>query len=271
MRRKLKLSIVLGGALTLLAACGRGAISPQSASLWEKFVYLFAQGISSLSFGNQIWLGIILFTLIIRTLLLPLFNMQMKSSQKMQELQPQLRTLQVKYAGKDTASRLRLAEESQALYKAHGVNPYASLLPLLIQMPVLLALYQALTRVDFLKTGSFLWMDIAQPDPYFILPVLAALLTFLSSWLMSKAATEKNGVMTTMTYLMPLMILMFSFSLASGVVLYWTVSNAYQVFQILCLNNPFKIIAERQRLAQVEKEKAMKVRRAKKKAQKRKK
>ncbi|MGT2926472.1 YidC/Oxa1 family membrane protein insertase [Streptococcus cuniculipharyngis] len=271
MKRKVKLSAVLGASLLLLSACGQGRISPQSASLWEKFVYFFAQGIQALSFGGQIWLGIVLFTLLIRTVLLPLFNMQQKSSQKMQDLQPQLRALQAQYPGKDTDSRLRLAEASQALYQEHGVNPYASLLPLLIQMPVLLALYQALTRVDFLKTGSFLWTEIAKPDPYFILPLLAAALTFLSSWLTTRSAIEKNSVMTAMTYMMPVMILLISFNLASGVVLYWTVSNAYQVFQILLLNNPFKIIAERQRLAQEEKEKTMKIRRAKKKAQKRKK
>ena len=87
---------------------------------------------------------------------------------------------------------MRMAEESQELYKKYGVNPYASLFPLLIQMPVLWALYQALTRVEFLKTGSFLWMDIGDKDPYFILPVLAAIFTFLSSWLTNKAAKERN-------------------------------------------------------------------------------
>lgn len=271
MKGKIRLSAVLIASLFLLSACGQGTISPQSAGLWEKFVYLFAQAIKSLGFGGQIWLGIVLFTLVIRTILLPLFNLQMKSSQKMQELQPQLRALQAKYPGRDTDSRLQLAEASQALYKEHGVNPYASILPLLVQMPVLLALYQALTRVDFLKTGSFLWTEIAKPDPYFILPILAALLTFLSSWLTTKAAVEKNGMLTAMTYTMPAMIFLISLNLASGVVLYWVVSNAYQVFQILLLNNPFKVIAQRQLLAQEEKEKASKVRRAKKKAQKRKK
>ncbi|TWS94587.1 YidC/Oxa1 family membrane protein insertase [Streptococcus sp. sy018] len=271
MKKKLMFSTWILGALLFLSACGQEPVTSQSKGLWDSLVYLFAQAIKGLGFGGQVWLGIVLFTLLIRTILLPLFNMQMRSSQKMQELQPQLRALQVKYSGRDTDSRLRLAEASQALYKEYGVNPYASLLPLLVQMPVLLALYQALTRVDFLKSGTFFWAEIAQPDPYFILPALAAIFTFLSSWLMSKAAVEKNGVMTAMTYMMPIMILLISFSLASGVVLYWVVSNAYQVFQILLLNNPFKVIAERERLAQEEKEKASKIRRAQKKAQKRKK
>ena len=166
---------------------------------------------------------------------------------------------------------MRMAEESQELYKKHGVNPYASLFPLLIQMPVLWALYQALTRVEFLKTGSFLWMDIGDKDPYFILPVLAAIFTFLSSWLTNKAAKERNGMMITMNIILPIFILLIGFNLASGVALYWVVSNAYQVFQILLLNNPFKIIAERQRLEDEARELEAKKRRAKKKAHKKRK
>ena len=80
-----------------------------------------------------------------------------------------MRALQAKYPGKDTDSRMALAQESQALYKKYGVNPYSSLLPLLIQLPVMYALFQALSRVAFLKTGSFLWLELSQPDPYFIL------------------------------------------------------------------------------------------------------
>ena len=159
----------------------------------------------------------------------------------------------------------------KALYKEYGVNPYATMLPLVVQLPILMALYQALTRVAFLKTGTFLWIELSQPDPYYILPVLAALFTFLSTWLTNKAAREKNFAITLMTYVMPIIIFFFGFRLASGVVLYWTVSNAFQVFQILLLNNPFKIIAEREAKERAEKEHAAKIRRAKKKAQKRRK
>ncbi|BAN94404.1 hypothetical protein HMPREF9964_1316 [Streptococcus dysgalactiae subsp. equisimilis SK1249] len=77
-------------------------------------------------------------------------------------------------------------------------------------------------------------------------------------------------MMTIMIYVMPLMIFFMGFTLASGVVLYWTVSNAFQVVQLLLLNNPFKIIAERQRLANEEKERRLRERRARKKAMKRK-
>ncbi|MGU9560649.1 membrane protein insertase YidC, partial [Lactiplantibacillus pentosus] len=71
-----------------------------------------------------------------------------------------------------------MQEEQKKLYAEAGVNPVAGCLPLLVQMPVLIALYQAIFRSQELKTGSFLWMQLGDKDPYFILPVLAALFTF---------------------------------------------------------------------------------------------
>ncbi|AXQ77868.1 protein translocase component YidC [Streptococcus chenjunshii] len=268
MKRKIKLSGVAGAALLLLSACSRSEVSASSGNGWDQLVYFFAKAIEWLSFGGSVGLGIVLFTIVIRALLMPLYNMQIKSGQKMQDLQPELKALQAQYPGKDSGSRMKLAEESQALYKKYGVNPHASFIPLAIQMPVMIALYQALTRVAFLRTGRFLWVELSQPDPYFILAVLAAVFTFLSSWLTNKAAKEKNFAMTIMTYLLPALIFFMGFRLASGVVLYWTVSNAFQVVQILLLNNPFKIIAERQRAEREAKERQARIRRAKKKAKK---
>lgn len=270
MKKKYSIVGLLVGSLLLLSACGRGMITPSDASFWEKFVYLFAVAIRSLSFGN-IGVGIILFTLTIRTVLLPLFDLQMKSSQKMQELQPELKALQDKYKGRDTESRLALSEASQALYKEKGVNPYLSFLPIFVQLPVLLGLYQALTRVDFLQTGHFLWLDLSKPDQYLVFPILAAIFTFLSTWLSSKSAREKNMMMTMMTYFMPVMIFGFAVNVASGVALYWTVSNAYQVGQLMLLHNPFKIIAERKAKEDEEKAKQARLRKAKRKLEKKRK
>ncbi|MCU9533393.1 YidC/Oxa1 family membrane protein insertase [Streptococcus sp. CSL10205-OR2] len=271
MKQKIKLSLLALVSLVVLTACGTSEIAANSDGLWDKFVYFFAEMIRALSFNDRIGIGIVLFTLVIRTILLPVYNMQMKSSQKMQEIQPKLKELQKQYPGKDTDSRMLLAEATQQLYKENNVNPYSSLLPLFIQMPVLLALYQALSRVAFLKTGTFLWLEIANPDPYFVLPVLAAIFTFLSTWLSNKGIREKNGVLTAMMYVMPIMILVIGINMASGVALYWTISNAYQVFQTLIFNNPFKKIAEYERIEREEKEKQAKIRRAKKKAQRKKK
>lgn len=270
-KKKIKLTGLSAIALLLLAACGQGEVTASSTNGWDQIVYFFAKSIQWLSIDGRIGIGIVLFTLIIRILMMPLYNMQIKSGQKMQDLQPELKALQAKYPGKDTESRLKMTEGSQALYKKYGVNPYASLIPLIVQLPILTALFQALSHVEFLKTGSFLWVELSQPDTYYILPILAAIFTFLSSWLTNKAAREPNMIMVVMTYILPVMIFFMGFRLASGVVLYWTVSNAFQVIQILLLNNPFKIIAKRLEEEVEERERQSKIRRAKKKSQRKRK
>lgn len=255
MKRKLKLSALSVLAILVLTGCGRSDITAHSSGAWENFVYGFAQIIRFLSFGGLIGLGIILFTIVIKTVLLPLMHIQMKSTRKMQDIQPEIKKIQAQFPGKDAESKRLVAEKTQEIYSENGVNPYMGCLPLLVQMPILWALYQAITRVDFLRDGHFLWFDIAGRDPYYILPVLAALFTFASSWLTMKAAPEKNMMTTSMTYVMPILIFVMGISVAAGVALYWTVSNAYQVFQTLLLNNPFKIQEERAAKVNAEKNK----------------
>ena len=267
MKKKLKIASLLGGALLLLTACGTSEVTSQSSGVWEKFVYFFAEVIRFLSIGGNIGVGIIL---LIRTILLPVFQYQMTSSRKMQEIQPLVKEIQAKYPGKDLESRTRMSEEMRALYKEKGVKTSSAFLPLLVQMPVLMALFQALSRVEFLKVGHFLWLDLSATDPTFILPVLAAVFTFFSTWLSNKAMPEKNGGMTAMMYAMPAMIFFFAMYSASGVALYWVVSNAYQVGQTYLLNNPFKIIAAREAEQQAVKDIEKQKRRAFNKAQKKK-
>ena len=270
MKKKLKWAGLLSLSLVLLSACGTGPVTSESTGQWEQLIYWFGRIIQFLSINGQIGVGIILFTILIRVLLLPLFQMQMKSTRKMQELQPQLKELQERYSGTDMESRQLLNDATRQLYKDNDVKMSASFIPIFIQLPILMALFQALTRVDALKVGQFLWLNLGEKDPDYILPILAALFTYLSMWLTSKAALEKNMVTTVMSYLMPLMIFWFAVNAASGVALYWVVSNAFQVFQTLLLNNPFKIVAERQAKIEAEKELKAKIRRAQKKARKRK-
>lgn len=270
LKKKAKWVGLLATSLFVLTACGTGPVTSQSSGAWDQLIYWFASVIQFLSINGQIGIGIILFTILIRTLLLPLFQIQINSSRKMQELQPKLKALRAEYPGTDMESRQQLYEATQALYKENGVSMRSSMIPLLIQMPILLALFQALTRVEVLKVGHFLWLNLGEPDPIFVLPVLAAGFTFLSTWLTNKSAMEKNMAMTVMTFAMPVMIFLFALPAASGVSLYWTVSNAYQVVQTLVFNNPFKIIAERQAKIDAEKELQSKKRKAQKKAKKKK-
>ena len=176
MKRKLNLFVLGAGALLALSACGRSDVTSQSTGLWERFILMFGKAVQGLSIGGSIGLGIIIFTILIRAVMIPLYNRQIKSSRELQELQPELRRLQSEYPGSE--NREALANAQQELYKEHGVNPYANFVPLLIQFPILMALYGALTRVPELREGTFLWVDLGQKDPYFILPILAAAFTF---------------------------------------------------------------------------------------------
>lgn len=269
MKKRTKLIGLSLVALVFLTACSTAPVTSQSKGFWDQLVYWIGEAIQALSFGN-IGVGIILFTLILRTLLLPVYQMQIKSSRQMQELQPQLKELQSKYVGRDMETRAKLSEETQKLYKENGVNMYASMLPLLVQMPILIALFQALTRVEALKVGHFLWLNIAEPDPYLILPFLAAFFTFLSTWLINKAAPQSNVALNVMAWILPIIIFFSARSFASGVSLYWTVSYIYQVAQTWIFNNPFKIIEEREAVKRAEKERLAKIRKARLKANKRK-
>lgn len=247
--KKYKRLLLMAGLVMLvfvLSACGTAPISESSTGIWDRYiVYYFAEAIKFLSVGGNTGIGIILFTLVIRVILLPLMHFQTKSMRKTQELQPQMKSLQEKYASKDPETQRLFKEEQQRLYSEHGVNPYAGCLPLLVQMPIMMALYQSISRVPELKEGSFLWLNLASPDPYLILPILAAVFTFASSYLTSMSQIESNASLKIMNYVMPVMIFMMGLSLASGLSLYWVISNAFSVGQTLLLNNPFKIRAER--------------------------
>ena len=275
MKKRIQLTSLMGLSLFVMTACATSNassdVTADSADLWSRLVYFFAETIRFLSFDMSIGIGIILFTILIRTLLLPVFQTQMVASRKMQEAQPRIKELRDMYPGRDMESRTKLDQETRKLFKELGIKQSSTFWPLLVQMPILIALFQALSNVDFLKTGHFLWFNLGGADTTFVLPILAALFTFLSSWLSNKALPEKNGAMTGMMYGMPIIIFFFAISAPSGVALYWAISNAYQVLQTYILNNPFKIIAEREAGIQAEKDLEIKKRKALKRAQKKKK
>lgn len=259
--------------VVLLSACGTGEVSANSTGIWERYiVYYFAEAIKWLSLGGSRGVGIILFTIIIRIILFPLMNFQTKSMRKTQELQPKLKELQQQYSSKDTATQQQLREAQQKLYAENGVNPYAGCLPLIVQMPILMAIWQAISRVPELREGSFLWLKVlGEPDPYFILPILAAIFTFASTYLSSMSQLEANPSMKIMNFVMPVMILVMGVNLPSALSLYWVISNAFQVGQTLIINNPFQIRREREEAARLVKERERALRKAQNPKKKRKK
>ncbi len=252
----------------ILAACSNQPINSHSTGIWDHYiVYNCSQFIIWLSkhFGGY-GMGIIIFTILIRIIILPLMYYQTKSMLKTQELAPKLKELQQKYSTRDRETMQKLQMEQQRLYKEAGVNPFASLLPLLVQLPVMWALYQAIWRTNVLRSGSFLWVQLGSTDPYLILPILAALFTFISSWLAMASMPEKNPMSTSMTYIMPIFIFIMALQFTSAITLYWVVSNAFQVGQVLLLQNPFKLRKEREAKQRAEKARERKLAKAKRQA-----
>lgn len=262
-KKKILLSLGLLSLVLILTACGTGSINSSSTGFWDHYiVYNFARVIKFLSIGGNAGVGIILFTILVRIILLPLMHYQTKSMKKTQQLQPEIKKLQEKYSSKDPDTKRQLQEAQQRLYNEAGVNPVAGCLPLLIQMPVMMAVWQALSRVDGLSTGKFLWLELGHSDPTFILPILAAIFTFASTKLTSMSQVESNSTMTIMNYLMPAMILFMGINLASGLSLYWVISNGFQVIQTLLINNPFKARRELEEAERLRKEKERSMKKA---------
>ena len=197
---------------------------------------------------NSFGLTIIALTIVIRASMYPLTIKQLHASKAMQELQPKLTELQKKYP-KD---REKLAKEQMRLYKESGVSPAGCMVPMLIQMPIWIALYQSimlalavapegllnLSRylypwdVAFSSLpleNRFLWLDMAQGD------TVLALLVGASMWVQQKMVTptsadpRQQAQARMMLWMMPLMFTFFSLSFPSGLALYWVASNIISI------------------------------------------
>ena len=271
--KKLKRFITMFGIVGLsvfLTACGNQPITEHSTGFWDGVVLLnFSRAIIWLAhvFGGY-GMGIIVFTIIVRIVILPLMIFQTRSMKKTQEIQPQLKALQKKYSSRDQETMAKLREEQQKLYSEAGVNPVAGCLPMVVQLPIIWALYQAIFRTDVLRSGHFLWLQLGSRDPYLILPILAAIFTFLSSWLMMKGQPESNTMTTMMTVTTPVIIFITALNLPSALSLYWVVTNAFQVCQTLVIQNPWKIRREREEKNREQRERERKVKKAVRRAKK---
>ena len=183
-------------------------------------------------------LAVILIAIIIKVILYPLTLKQMRSTLGMQEIQPKMQELQKKYQNNPEKLNKAMAE----LYKEHDVKPAAGCLPLLIQMPILIGLYQAMRTYEFtnLDYAGFFWIpNLAEKDPYYILPILVALSMFLQQKI-SMVGMDDNPTMKMMLYIMPLMIGWMSISFPSGLCLYWVMFSIMGIVQQYILNGKRK-------------------------------
>jgi len=199
---------------------------------------------------NNFGVAIIALTIIVNGAMLPLTMKQLHASQAMQALQPKLTELQKKYA-KD---KDKLAQEQMKLYKESGISPAGCVVPLLIQMPIWIALYQSIMRLlaatpeDFLALSQylyswplvysavplgakFLWLNMALPDSYFVLPILVGGTMWIQQKMVTPTAADPKQAAQSrmMLWMMPIMFAFFTLQFPSGLALFWVTSSVIRI------------------------------------------
>ncbi len=227
--------------------------------MWDLFISIFINVLLWIYniIGQNFGIAIILFTILIRIVTWPLNAQQMKGAKAMQDLQndKEWQAIQKKYA-KD---REKLAQEQMRVYREKGINPFGSCLPTLIQFPIIIALYQSIIRalaatpLDLLKlsrsinpaflnvsdliplNSKFLWMNLGQPEPYYILAIVVAVTTYIQSKLTLPPSTNPNdqsaAMGQSMAITMPLMLGWFALTFPSGLAVYFITSNVLGIVQ----------------------------------------
>nr|WP_243387224.1 YidC family membrane integrase SpoIIIJ [Bacillus kexueae] len=243
MKRRILLLLGLVALVSVLAGCTEinEPITKESQGFWNQYiVYPLSWLITYFAelFGNDYGLSIIVVTLLIRFAILPLMIKQTQNSKAMQALQPEMLKLREKYSSKDQQTQQKLQQETMALFQKHGVNPLAGCFPLLVQMPILIGFYHAIMRTQEIANHNFLWFDLGERDPLFILPILAGVLTFVQQKLMMAGTETMNPQMQTMLWLMPIMIVIFAITFPAALSLYWVVGNIFMIVQTLVIKGP---------------------------------
>ncbi|MGH7592596.1 MAG: YidC/Oxa1 family insertase periplasmic-domain containing protein, partial [Gemmatimonadales bacterium] len=199
----------------------RPVIRPIAVIIRSIFVWMHV------ALGLGYGLVIVIFGLLVRILLWPLSRIAMRSMARMQAVQPQLTALQAKH--KENPQLLQ--QETFKLYKEHKVNPFGGCWPMLLPYPVLVAVFFVLQYTIEVRGVAFLWMpDLARADPLYLIPILMAVSMFAVSKIgqMGLPATPQSKMMT---WMMPVMMLVFFARFASGLNLYYAIQNLASIPQ----------------------------------------
>jgi len=222
-------------------------LAPLNGILYQALLFFYQL------FGGNLGLSIIAITLITKVILLPLVIPSMRSAKKMQDLKPELDRLKAKHTDKAA-----LQQAQVALYKERGINPAAGCLPQIVQIIILISLYQVF--MYFLKQSSiegtvlnpyFLYLDLTKPDRTYIMPILAGVSQLIFSLMMQSGVVSEvknpkkkddkkkeenslemaSSMQQQMIYMMPLMTVIISLNFQSGLVLYWVLSTVFSLVQ----------------------------------------
>ena len=182
-------------------------------------------------------IAIIIVTILMRALIFPLTLKQEQSMKKMRDSQPEIDKIKEKY--KDNPQKMN--EEVMKFYKENNINPMGGCLPIIIQMPIFVALYYAFSGSAIPNDATFLWFNLKRPDELFkigtfsihMLPILNTGVTYIQQKIMADATKgqETNNTMQSMLYTMPIMMLVLFYNMPSGVTLYYLVSGILSVIQ----------------------------------------
>lgn len=209
--------------------------------------------------GLSYILAIVVLTIIIRAILLPFNIKAAKSNQGMQEIQPEVKKLQNKYKNDPT----KMNEELMKLYKEKNVSMTGGCLPALLPMPILMALYYVFYNMEAINDKSFLWLtNLGAPDPYYILPVLSAIMTYLPSYLMTKATQQPKTDspepdaapqmnMGAMNIFMSIFMGYMALKFKSILVIYWILGGIIQLITTYFIN--YKPVMKKRKLEELSK------------------
>lgn len=236
MNRKWFLVVGLLLSVALLSGCMEQVDHTQNTedlltgNWWEKnVVYYFSLMLDTFAgwFGNSYVLAILMLTIIVRSAILPLTLKQYRSSKAMQAIQPEIKELQKKH--KDNPQKLQ--EEMMKLYQKNNINPLSGCLPLLVQMPIFIALYNAIYWNSAIRLDTLFGFSLGETSPWWFLPLLAAITTYTQTKMMQMTQQQQMPGMAIIMGIFPIMIFVMSLSFPMALPLYWVFSNVYTIVQ----------------------------------------
>lgn len=264
MKKQHRFLLLMLPLVVLLTGCGTNdPITTDPSGIWNIAVYWLAQLIVKLGhlMGDNIGWGLVLATLIVRIAMIPLYRKQIRSTEAMNKVQPEMKKIQDKYKNTpkdDKEAQMRQQQEMSALYQRHGVNPLAGCLPLIIQMPILFAFYDAIQGLlmnglyatppvaadmglqnltvnigQAAMSSTFLGFELG--ERVIVFAILAGATTWLSTKL-SMAGTETpegaaGDISKSMLTVMPIMIFVMGLTLPGALSIYWLVGNLVTIAQ----------------------------------------
>ena len=175
--------------------------------------------------------AIILLTILIKLIFWPLGNISYRSMKEMQKLQPKIEELKEKYKN----DKNKIGQETMALYRSHKVNPMSGCLPILIQIPVFIGLYNTLLYAIELRHSPFFWwiQDLSAKDPYYITPIIMGATQFIQQ---KMTPTVGDPMQAKIMLLMPIVFTFIFLNFPAGLVIYWLLNNVLSIGQQYYIN-----------------------------------